>query len=334
MWRRYREAPVTADRQDNATVLTHRVTWWLRGRWLLLSLAPSALLLGVTLHIGTDLAAAPFLWVAPLALYLLTFVLVFARRPLFSHAWMLRLQVVAVTLAVLAVIWPNAGGPPASVPVLFGVHLTALFFSAMACHGELARLRPAPSRLTEFYLFMSLGGVIGGVLTAIVAPMVFDSVVEYPLALILVLLLRPTPTAAVAAVWTLLARFARLERLLILYVRLTPAPWILDLAIPAGLFWLFSDQRWSTAVRSVLRWGAERVDWLAASGALIFLVAIVALAVPLIMFSRRPLRFALTASAALAALAIDLWGLGDYLLAPGAHIFWRLQRAHGDHPGR
>ena len=315
LWQRYREAPDTADGQDNATVLTHRVTWWLRGRWLLLSLAPSALLLGVTLHIGTDIAAAPFLWVAPLALYLLTFVLVFARRPLFSHAWMLRLQVVAVTLAVLAVIWPNAGGPPASVPVLFGVHLTALFFSAMACHGELARLRPAPSRLTEFYLFMSLGGVIGGVLTAIVAPMVFDSVMEYPLALILVLLLRPAPTAAVAAVWTWLARFARLERLLTLYARLTPAPWILDLAIPAGLFWLFSDQRWSTAVRSVLRWGAERVDWLTASGALIFLVAIVALAVPLIMFSRRPLRFALTASAALAALAIDLWGLGDYLLA-------------------
>ena len=115
-------------------------------------------------------------------------------------------------------------------------------------------------------------------------------------------------------------QICRLERLLTLYVRLTPAPWILDLAIPAGLFWLFSDQRWSTAVRSVLRWGAERVDWLAASGALIFLVAIVALAVPLIMFSRRPLRFALTASAALAALAIDLWGLGIICWPGSAHF--------------
>ena len=208
LWRRYREAPVTADRQDNATVLTHRVTWWLRGRWLLLSLAPSALLLGVTLHIGTDIAAAPFLWVAPLALYLLTFLLVFARRPLFSHAWMLRLQVVAVTLAVLAVIWPNAGGPPASVPVLFGVHLTALFFSAMACHGELARAAPGAQPSHRILLVHVIGwrdrrrpdrhrgahGVrLGGGIPLGVDP---GSV------------LRPTPTAAVAAVWTWLARFA------------------------------------------------------------------------------------------------------------------------------
>jgi spermidine synthase len=313
LWGRYREFQ-PADRSEPPRHLTHQVTWLLRGRWLLLSLAPSALLLGVTLHIGTDIAAAPFLWVAPLALYLLSFVLVFARRPLFSHPWVLRGQVVAVTLAVLAVIWPNAGGPPASIPVLFGIHLAALFFSSMACHGELARLRPVTSRLTEFYLLMSLGGVIGGFLTAIVAPLVFDAVLEYPLALILVLLLRPMPSTQISTIWRWIAGTVRLDRMQAIFTRRGLLSWGLDLAIPVSLLWLFSDQRWYRGTREGLRWTANAFEWTGVTGNLIFLVSIGAVAIPLVLFSRRPLRLGLVAAVAVVGLAIDLWSGGAYLL--------------------
>ncbi len=323
LWRRYRAEEALAE--DESSVLIRSVTWRLRLRWLLLSLVPSALLLGVTLHISTDIASAPFLWVAPLALYLLSFVLVFARRPLLSHKWMLRAQVVAVTLAVLAVVWPNAGGPPAPIAVLFGIHLAALFFSAMVCHGELARLRPVASRLTEFYLMLSLGGVLGGFLAGIVAPIMFESVVEYPLALVAVLLLRPMPTHRVSILWAWLGSFVRLPRLRAALTgampwlqsfnaRWTPVAWALDFAIPAGLWWLFSDQRWTRGIRDSIRWLSDRLDWLPEFPGLVFIVSIVAVAVPLFLTSRRPLRFGLTATAALAALAIDLWGGGSYLL--------------------
>ncbi|MBT4711385.1 MAG: fused MFS/spermidine synthase [Alphaproteobacteria bacterium] len=314
LWGRYRDTQPT-EASEPVGHLIQKVTWMLRGRWLLLSLAPSALLLGVTLHIGTDIAAAPFLWVVPLALYLLSFVLVFARRPLFSHAWMLRGQVVTVTLAVLAVIWPNAGGPPASIPVLFGIHLAALFFSAMACHGELARLRPGTSRLTEFYLLMSLGGVVGGFLTAIVAPQVFDSVLEYPLALILVLLLRPMPATPIWGLWRWAANTLRLGRLQSIVTRWGVMSWGLDLAIPAALLWMFADQRWYRGIRDSLRWAANTFEWTGVTGNLIFLVFVGAVAIPLVLVSRRPLRFGLVAAVAILTLAIDLWSGGAYLLA-------------------
>jgi hypothetical protein len=144
----------------------------------------SALLLGVTLHIGTDIAAAPFLWVLPLALYLLTFVLVFARRPILPQRWLLRAQVVSVALVVVLYQTPD-------LYALLVLHVGAMFFTAMVCHGELARLRPSASHLTEFYLWMSVGGVIGGFLVGIVAPLVLDDVYEYPIALLAGLLLRP-----------------------------------------------------------------------------------------------------------------------------------------------
>src|SRR5262245_2873368 len=184
LMRRFRAAEAESAAPEEAGLIAE-VTWRLRGRWLLLSVVPSALLLGVTLHIGTDIAAVPFLWVLPLALYLLTFVLVFARKPLVSERWMLRLQVVFVALAAMIYLAPNAYQ-------LMVLHIGAMFFTAMVCHGQLARLRPVASHLTEFYLWMSVGGVVGGFLAGIVAPLVFDGVYEYPIALLLGLLLRPT----------------------------------------------------------------------------------------------------------------------------------------------
>jgi hypothetical protein len=110
-------------------------------------------LLGVTQHISTDVASAPLLWVIPLILYLGTFVIVFARRPVISHRVALFIQVPMVMILALLFYWQIN-----YLRVILPLHLTVFFFVALACHGELARHRPVPSRLTEFYLWMSLGG--------------------------------------------------------------------------------------------------------------------------------------------------------------------------------
>jgi spermidine synthase len=158
-----------------------------RLRWVLLAFAPSSLLLGVTTYISTDIAAVPLIWVIPLALYLLTFVLVFARRPLLSLELVARWQPVAVLPLVVLFLWDLQAEGNLVLPL----HLVAFFFLAMVCHGELARSRPSTAHLTEFYLWLSVGGVLGGLFNALVAPLVFNSVVEYPLAIVLACLLRP-----------------------------------------------------------------------------------------------------------------------------------------------
>jgi len=157
-----------------------------RARWLLLAVIPSSLMLGVTTHISTDLAAIPFLWIAPLSIYLLSFVLVFARRPP-PHRFFVRLLPIAAfgvvfTLAVKAI-----------EPVIFVIplHLLLLFTASMVCHGELARDRPPAARLTEFYLWMAAGGVLGGIFNALLAPVLFQSVVEYPLMIVAALVIAP-----------------------------------------------------------------------------------------------------------------------------------------------
>lgn len=158
-----------------------------RLRWVLLSFAPSSLLLGVTTFVSTDIAAIPFLWVVPLALYLLTFILVFARRPLLDRRMILLLEVV-LALTLITVIGANSARRPAAAAAF---HLVTFFVIAMACHRELADSRPRAEYLTEFYLWMSLGGVLGGVFNVLLAPMLYDRVLEYPLAIIVALGLRP-----------------------------------------------------------------------------------------------------------------------------------------------
>jgi hypothetical protein len=158
-----------------------------RLRWVLLSFAPSSLLIGTTTYLSTDIASVPFLWVIPLALYLLTFVLVFARRPLFPRWFILRAQLVlGLTLMVALCLGAGRGivGPAI-------VHLTAFFVTAMMCHRELADSRPRADYLTEFYLWMSLGGVLGGVFNVLLAPVLYDTLVEYPFALVVAFGLRP-----------------------------------------------------------------------------------------------------------------------------------------------
>ncbi|HST58292.1 MAG TPA: fused MFS/spermidine synthase [Longimicrobium sp.] len=170
-------------RAEGAPTLRERLIW--TG----LAFIPSSLLLAVTTYVTTDLSPAPLLWVLPLALYLLSFTLVFARRPLLPHAWMVAVQPAAIGAAVLLL----AGGHLKSVAFAVPLHLLGLFVVSMTAHGELARRRPHPRHLTEFYLWISVGGVLGGVFNALVAPVVFNDVWEYPIILALACLARPWP---------------------------------------------------------------------------------------------------------------------------------------------
>jgi len=161
-------------------------------RWIVLALVPSSLLLGVTAHISTDLASAPLLWVVPLALYLLTFVIAFARRRPLSHATALRWHL--LLLIPLVVIWYWGIRVPLATGLV--LHLGVFVLSALVCHGELYRTRPHAERLTTFYLAIALGGALGGAFNALIAPVLFRTVTEYPLALLAVVLLRPGPSRA------------------------------------------------------------------------------------------------------------------------------------------
>jgi len=161
------------------------VNWKDRLTWLGLAAIPSSLMLGVTTHLATDVASAPFLWVVPLALYLLTFIIAFQTRPAVRPWVALLLQ--AALLPVVVFMLPIGGG----ITLQFAVHLAAFFVTALVCHQALVARRPDPSRLTEFYLWMSLGGVVGGAFNAFVAPVIFNAVFEYPLVLVLAVLARP-----------------------------------------------------------------------------------------------------------------------------------------------
>jgi hypothetical protein len=141
-----------------------------------LAFVPSGLLVAVTAHISTDVAAAPLIWVIPLALYLLTFVIAFrpeSRTPC-SLEWLLLAIVAILPLAMVRLV---------GLPVVLSLNLLAYVLAAYICHQRLYALRPAADRLTEFYLFVSLGGVAGGVFSGLIAPHIFVTVLEYPLLL-------------------------------------------------------------------------------------------------------------------------------------------------------
>ena len=156
-------------------------------RWTVLAFVPSSFFMALTTYMTTDVAAVPLLWIIPLVLYLLSFTMVFARRSLLPHALLVRWQ--PVGLIALAVI--DFWGPSASGPWLLPLHLIVFFVTALVCHGELAATKPPPARLTDFYLCIAVGGVLGGIFNALVAPAVFDSVLEYPLTILLACAVRP-----------------------------------------------------------------------------------------------------------------------------------------------
>jgi hypothetical protein len=149
--------------------------------WLGLSACGSMLLLSVTNHLLENIAPVPFLWVLPLALYLLTFTLAFSRRRLYSRWPMVRLLAVALASVGYAVYEPSFA---TSVQLGVPFFCVGLFVCCFFCHGELARHRPAALRLTKFYLMISLGGVLGAIFVGLVAPHLFTSIYEFPVTLV------------------------------------------------------------------------------------------------------------------------------------------------------
>ena len=255
-----------------------------RWRWLALAFVVSSLMLGVTAHMTQEVPSIPLLWVIPLMLYLLSFILVFAKRQILSHAALVAL--IPIWILVLAIVL--------FVPVRilgFSLHLGAFFVTAMVLHGELALSRPSAARLTEFYLWIAAGGALGGAFNALVAPLLFPFVAEYPLALFLSCLLLP-PTKAKGS-----RRFDVI------------APAILA----AAIFIVF---------RFIPQFGDERDVFIA-----VFLLFFTAL--PVVLFRHRRLRFALGIAAILAAGIATFRFSGVESMARSYYGSYRVVRKHG-----
>jgi len=184
-WRAWR-APGPLEREDPGAGDPAESRAAQRWPWIALAAVPSSLMLGVTSLLTADAAGLPFLWVLPLAVYLLSFVIAFAPRAAPSPRWARLLPIGAVVFMLL---WMIKATEPLAFVV--GAYLAALFVAAMACHTELARRRPSPRHLTAYYAYVGAGGVIGGAFNALIAPAVFREWVEIPLAFTLVCLLVP-----------------------------------------------------------------------------------------------------------------------------------------------
>ncbi len=224
-----------------------------QARWLGYAAIPSSLLLGVTTFLTTDLAAIPLLWVIPLALYLLTWVATFSRRPWLSVAFTSR------ALPILVVGWLLLYLSEATEPAwaLVSFHLLAFVAAALLCHGQLAADRPEPQHLTRFFLLTSLGGVVGGAFNALLAPLVLPDLWEYPLALLAACLALPGvqsrawrdlvgPALVVGLALLLLAAVDSID------MAAGPARTIVTFGIPVLGAWLLVDR----PIRFVLAAGA------------------------------------------------------------------------------
>jgi hypothetical protein len=163
--------------------------WRDRGRWLALAAVPSSLMLGTTTYLTRDLTPIPLLWVVPLALYLSTFVAAFA--PWARPERLVQIARLALAPVAILLVYTLAIGAQKPLALLLPLHLLGLTVAALMCHARLAADRPPPSGLTEFYLWVAAGGVLGGVFNAIVAPVVLPTLIEYPAAIVAALLLRP-----------------------------------------------------------------------------------------------------------------------------------------------
>lgn len=301
-------------------------TWLQRLGWIGLALVPSALLTAYTTHIATDVASAPLIWVGPLSLYLLTFVLVFRERPI---VW---LPCVLAAIAVGAGMVPWIAGrfgysTPAWVSTLFGIgfallftwayrspnrrpvqwlalfHMgavliallqlsqtrhdnffissstgvAAFFLSALVAHRTLYEARPAARHLTEFYLWMSLGGVIGGLIAALVAPKLFSEVLEYPILLALTMACQPGALALslkdrdeLLRLWLIGAGGVLLvwwSRLLDIEDRI----WAWSVSIVENLAWL------GTGVAQMVAWPLRQVYFYGITAAIALIFAVLAL---------------------------------------------------------
>jgi hypothetical protein len=172
-------------------------------KWMMLAFVPSSLMLGVTFHMTTDIASIPLLWVIPLALYLLTFIIAFARLPRWFRPVLGNVSPVC-TLLLVFVIVSGISSDLLSPFVSIVLHLTAYFFTALLMHSELAHDRPDPAHLTNYFLWISVGGMLGGVFNGLIAPVVFSSNYEYRIAIVIGAMLIPRleETTSKPTIWT------------------------------------------------------------------------------------------------------------------------------------
>lgn len=240
-----------------------------RMRWVGLAFVPSSLMLGLTTYLTTDIAPIPLFWAIPLSLYLLSFIIVFSpgSRALALHRGMV-LALPWVAVALLSLLLFEVRDP---LWLVMPLHLAGLFVAAMVCHGELARDRPVATSLTGFYLLVALGGALGGISTAIVAPIALDSLLEYPLAIVLACLCLPKRPP-----------------------RVPPGPYArrLDLALPLALGATAALLLVLVSLGGDLLGAGEGEAREAARGFALGLVVGIAL-----NFTRRPLRFGLAIGA-------------------------------------
>lgn len=257
------------------------VTWKRRVLWVMLALAPSSLMLGVTQHISTDISPIPLLWVVPLAMYLLTFIIAFSSRvPIPARAWG---RIAAPVVLVLTFVMVSLSRSP--VVLMIALHLAAFFVLAMTCHKRLAEARPDPAHLTEYYLWISVGGVLGGAFNALVAPEVFSTIAEYPIAIGLACLLRPQTAQDEAALPTTGWRWGWRIGAGVIGVAALAMALNLDAAAQAGIF-----SRWAES--------------LGISGPMlirIFRAVIPTILVALLLLKHGSVRFAVGAGALMAA---------------------------------
>ena len=262
--------------------------WSRKLKWIALAFVPSSLMLGVTFHMSTDIASIPLMWVIPLTLYLVTFIIAFGRVPDWFRIVIGNLAPVMILLLIFVLVAPIN----TTVGIELFLHIATFFTVALMCHYELARDRPSPQYLTEFFLLMSVGGMLGGVFNSLVAPLIFTQAYEYKLVLLISCLMVPkllTPEADDVP------RSPRSRRLAL----------ILDIVIPVILGVAFyylmrmaDTERFGKVVNSLNENLHISKDTI---------VAILIFAVPVMVcffFVDRPLRFALCAAAILAPVTI------------------------------
>ena len=188
-WKNYQASQLADSPLTTKITQAPLLSWKTKLYWGALAFVPSSLLLGLTNFISTDIASVPLLWIIPLTVYLLSFVIVFSRWNDKSHSWLIKLQPLFF-IPFVAYAFIN----PADLPywAYLGFHVIAFFFAVMVCHGELAAQRPHSAHLTTYYLIMSFAGMLGGMFNTFLAPFVFNGIYEYPLMIIAALLLRPS----------------------------------------------------------------------------------------------------------------------------------------------